>query len=83
MAIIYRDRNKILGPIDIFITIPELAKLYKTVFKSSNFGESLSKIIYPRTSYKLTKKLHEDYPKVHEYLSLQILWMSLVHNTVP
>lgn len=69
VAIIYRDRNKILGPIDIFITIPELAKLYKTVFKSSNFGESLSKIIYPRTSYKLTKKLHEDYPKVHEYLS--------------
>ena len=69
VAIIYRDRNKILGPIDIFITIPELAKLYKTVFKSPNFGESLSKIIYPRTSYKLTKKLHEDYPKVHEYLS--------------
>lgn len=69
VAIIYRDRNKILGPIDIFITIPELAKLYKTVFKSPNFGESLSKIIYPRTSYKLTKKLHEDYPKVHKYLS--------------
>ncbi|WP_298606391.1 Eco57I restriction-modification methylase domain-containing protein [uncultured Veillonella sp.] len=69
VAITYRDCEKILGPIDIFISIPELGSIYKSVVKGDRFSESIISIIYPRTSYKLTEKLHRDFPDAHKYLS--------------
>ena len=69
VAITYRDDSRILGPIEIFIASPVLSKIYKTVVKCDSFSASLSEIVYPRTSYKLTKKLYEDYPDAAKYLS--------------
>ena len=69
VAITYRDCKRVLGPIDIFIAIPELQKIYKSVVKGGLFGESISSIIYPRTSYKLSKALHNDFPEAYKFLS--------------
>lgn len=69
VAISYRDSNRDLGPIEIFIAIPQLADIFKRVVKSYKFNGSLSTIIYPRTSYRFTNKLHEDYPDAYKYLS--------------
>lgn len=69
VAITYRDASKDLGPIDIFITIPILANIYKRVVKSEVFDQSITSIIFPRTSYKLSKSLYDDYPDAHKYLS--------------
>ena len=69
VAITYRDTEKVIGPIEIFITTPKLRSIYQTVVKGTKFKESIATIIYPRTSYKLTDELYKDYPDAHKYLS--------------
>lgn len=68
IVISYRDNNKNIGPIEIFTSFPELNDLIKKVSHHKKF-ETLSKIVFSRTAYRLTDKMHEDYPKAIEQLS--------------
>ena len=74
VVITLRDKNKNFKSLDekyapagIFIPFNELTSIMHKVV-NKNF-QSFSDIIYSRTAYKLTKKLHEDYPNAINKLS--------------
>lgn len=69
-----RDNNKIFGsissmyePAHIFVPEKNLINILQKVYYS-NFT-SFSTIVYSRTSFKFTKKLHEDFPDAIDKLS--------------
>ncbi len=67
LAVTYRDSEKILGPINVFIPNPLLRSIFEKVKK---FNEpSISTIIAGRDIYKFTTKLHEDHPEIKAMLS--------------
>ncbi|MVX59698.1 restriction endonuclease [Streptococcus danieliae] len=68
VAITYRDETKIFGAIETFTAFSELNTLYKKVYNRSDFV-SLSDYVYSPESYKLTQKVHDDFPNVGERLS--------------
>ena len=68
VAITYRDNNKNFGAIDTFTAFNELNSIYKKVYKSNEF-ESFSTLVVAPESYKLTDKLHQDYPNAESQLS--------------
>ncbi len=68
VAITYHDERKDFGEIGIFTAFPELNTLLKKVMADSNFS-SLSQICISRTAYRLTQKLHDDYPNAINQLS--------------
>ncbi|MGN0193789.1 MAG: Eco57I restriction-modification methylase domain-containing protein [Pseudoramibacter sp.] len=74
VVITLRDANKDFGsisknyaPAGIFVPFKELHSVMHKVFDKKE--ESFSNIVYPRTIYKFTEKLHEDYPNARKKLS--------------
>lgn len=68
VAIIYRDSSKSFGAIKAFTQYPEVNSVLHKVLSSNDFI-SLTEIIYSRTSYRLTDKMHQDYPEAINKLS--------------
>ena len=67
VCVTYRDAFEEFGAIGTFTPFEELNSILKKV-KGKGF-ESFSELIYAPESYKLTQKLHDDFPKVQERLS--------------
>ncbi|MBR3497818.1 MAG: Eco57I restriction-modification methylase domain-containing protein [Selenomonadaceae bacterium] len=62
VAITLRDATKNFGAIGTFIPFDELISIHqKVVLDNKNF-RPLSEIIFSRTIYRLTDKMHEDFP---------------------
>lgn len=68
IAISYRDDKSNYGAIKAFTQFTELNAIMHKVIDRKNF-ESLSNIVYTRTAYRLTPKMHEDNPWAIERLS--------------
>lgn len=68
VAISYHDSRRSFGAIDIFTAFSELNTILNKV-KSNKEFESFSNIVYSRTSYRLTDKLHEEHPEAITQLS--------------
>lgn len=67
VCVTYRDVDSSFGAIGTFTPYAELNSILKKV-KTSNF-KSFSELIYAPESYKLTKKLHDDFPDIGSRLS--------------
>ena len=68
VAITYKDKNKDYGAIGTFTAFPELNSIYHKVYEFDGF-KTFSDIIYAPESYKLTDKVHHDYPYAESQLS--------------
>lgn len=60
VVITYRDANNSFGAIDVFIPLEELKVILQKV--QSKSSESISKIHYGNSSYKLTEKVYKNFP---------------------
>lgn len=74
IVISLRDKNKVFGsisdkykPANIFVPENNLINILQKVYYSD--FTSLSTIVFSRTSFKFTKKLHEDFPDAINKLS--------------
>ena len=67
VCVTYRDVDSSFGAIGTFTPYAELNSILKKV-KTSNF-KSFSELIYAPESYKLTQKLHDDFPDIGSRLS--------------
>ncbi len=61
IAISYHDNSKEYGAIEVFTSFPELNNILHKVYQHNGF-EGMEKIVITRTIYRLTPKLHEDFP---------------------
>lgn len=68
MVVSYWDSSKTFEPIRIFIPFSELKNILQKVTNDENFV-SLSDFVNSRTVYRLTPKLHEDFPGAIHQLS--------------
>lgn len=68
IAISYHDADKSFGSIEIFTPFPELNSILKKVQEVPSLG-GLHTIAVSRTAYRLTEKLHHDYPDAINLLS--------------
>lgn len=68
VVISYRDESNDYGPIEIFTKYDELNTILKKIIGSVGFA-GLSGIVVSRTAYRLTPKLHEDFPNAINQLS--------------
>lgn len=68
VAITYHDKGKDYGAIEIFTAYMELNDILKKILNYSHF-EKFSDIVVTRTAYRLTDKMHEDYPEAIKQLS--------------
>lgn len=68
VAITYRDNNKDFGAIGTFTAFNELNSIYQKVYTSKDFMTFSALVVAPE-SYKLTDKLHQDYPNAELQLS--------------
>ena len=68
IAITYHDWKKNFGAIEVFNQYREANSISDKVINYDGF-ESFMNIVYPRTSYRLAKKMHEDYPNAISKLS--------------
>ena len=68
IAITYRNSNQVYGAIQTFTPDIELNSIANKVKKSPEF-RSLCDIVYSRTSYRLTNKMHEEHPEAIKKLS--------------
>ncbi|WP_273753699.1 Eco57I restriction-modification methylase domain-containing protein [Leuconostoc mesenteroides] len=67
VVVTLRDVNENFGEIGTFTSFEELSR---TITKVNHvLSESLSELAFSRTSYKLTDKLHEDWPNAVNQLS--------------
>ena len=69
VAITYFDPEENFEPIKIFIPSKELNSIYKKVVLDNKNFSPLSEIMYSRTAYSLTKKLHKDFPNAKDRFS--------------
>lgn len=67
VAITYRDAEKNFGAIETFVVFEKLNSIMHKVKEKEE--ASLSNFVYAPESYKLTEKLHEDYPEAESLLS--------------
>jgi len=67
VAVTYRDEEKIFGAIEVFTHFEELRTIKEKVIK--NNSPCLDSWVYAPESYKLTDKLHSDFPNVENLLS--------------
>ena len=68
IAISYHDKSKEFGAIEIFTPNEILNSILQKTRKYEDF-KSFSKIVITRTAYRLTDKMHEDYPEAIKQLS--------------
>ena len=68
VAITYHDKSENIGAIGIFRAYKELNDILKKVNGQDTFL-SFSRIVITRTAYRLTNKMHEDYPDAIKQLS--------------
>ena len=68
LAITYRDTTADYGEIDVFTQYKELNSIIKKV-KTDDAFKKMCDIVISRTAYRLTQKLHEDYPNAINQLS--------------
>lgn len=68
VAITYRNANEIYGAIQTFTKFPEVNSILHKVIHDSSF-QTLMDVVYSRTSYRLTDKMHEDHPEALSKLS--------------
>ncbi|MBR1646458.1 MAG: Eco57I restriction-modification methylase domain-containing protein [Selenomonadaceae bacterium] len=68
VAITLQDETKNFGAIGTFIPWNELRSASEKVTRRSDF-KPLSDIIYPRTAYSLTPKVHKDFPNAKRRFS--------------
>lgn len=62
IAITYRDEKKIFGAIEVFAQYSEANSISQKVSSKPGF-KSLVEIVYSRTAYRLTEKMHNDHPE--------------------
>ena len=62
VAITYRDSKKEFGAIKVFTKYDALNSVLDKVIKNVGF-KGMDSIVITRTAYRLTEKLHEDYPE--------------------
>lgn len=67
IAVTYRDSQKELGPIEVFVSIPTLSHILDKV--KSKTEASFSQLVYAPESYRLTEQLHKDFPEAEGQLS--------------
>ena len=63
IAITYRNIKKNFGKIGIYTSFLELSSLLQKVINTRDFSE-ITSIIYPKSSYSLTKELYIDNPEL-------------------
>lgn len=68
IAISYRDSKKKFGRIGVFTPYSELSTILKKVCEKRGF-RGLDSIVFSRTAYRFTEKLHKDYPNAKKKLS--------------
>lgn len=68
IIISYRDKHKDFGKIELFTPYSHLNTIIKKVLNASTF-HSFSNIIITAYAYRLTEKLHKDYPEAISQLS--------------
>lgn len=68
VAITYHNKSEYIGAIGTFTAYKELNEILKKVNGQDTFL-SFSKIVITRTAYRLTNKMHEDYPNAIRQLS--------------
>ena len=68
IAITYRDQSKSYGAIKAFTQYREVNTVLHKVTETYNF-KSLVDIVFSRTAYRLTDKMHSDYPEAKDLLS--------------
>ena len=68
VAITYRNKKIVYGAIQAFTKFPEVNSILHKVLQSKSF-KSLMDIVYSRTSYRLTDKMHADHPEAISQLS--------------
>lgn len=68
IAITYHDTSKKFDPIRAFNKHFEMNTILHKVINSKNF-QGMESIVFTRTAYRLTDKLHEDYPEASSQLS--------------
>ena len=68
VAVTYRDTTRVYGAIEIFTHFAELNSIMKKV-KNNNTFKTLSNIVVTRTAYRLTEKMHTDFPEAINQLS--------------
>lgn len=68
IAITYRDNQKLFGSIVVFSQFPLANTISRKVYGNESF-ESFMDIVYSRTSYRLTDKMHQDYPNAINQVS--------------
>ena len=68
VAVTIRDERKNYGAIGVFTAFPELNSIFHKVVQNKNF-ETLSSIVYSRTSYRLTEDMHKENPHAINQLS--------------
>jgi hypothetical protein len=68
VVITLHDNNQDFGAIKIFYPFKELKSISDKVTNRSDF-KTFSNIVYSRTIYRLTDKMHEDHPEAIKHLS--------------
>ena len=68
VVISYRNRKEDYGSIGVFTKFRELNLILRKVMSATSF-EPLSNIVITRTAYRLTDKLHKEYPEAIHQLS--------------
>lgn len=61
VAITYRDASRDFGPIKVFLKLEELNGILKKTTSANDFV-GMDTIVVSRTVYRLTEKMHQDYP---------------------
>lgn len=73
LAITLRDSDKNFGELITFTAFNELNSILKKVEQSKNF-QSIANIAHSYSTYKLTEKLHNDFPDAEQMLSKGHKW---------
>lgn len=68
VAITYYDHSKNFGAIEVFTSYAELNEILRKVKGKDDFSP-MSDIVITRTAYRITEKLHKDYPNAADKLS--------------
>ena len=68
VVVSYRNNAQVYGAIETFTPYLELNAILKKVLSSYDF-KSMSEIVITRTAYRLTYKMHQDYPEAIHRLS--------------